>query len=58
MTINEQEILVDDLAEFEEQLYSLTERLGADDEIGRAWYIIHKRLQREREKEAIMKGED
>lgn len=55
LSINEQEILVDDL-EIETKLFNLSEQLGSDDELGRAWHIVYKRLQKEKEKEAKMKS--
>ena len=58
LSINEQEIIVDDLQEVETKLYNLFDQLGSDDELGRAWYIIYKRLQKEKEKEAKMKSEN
>lgn len=58
LTINEQEILVDDLQEVETKLFNLSEQLGSDDELDRAWYIVYKRLQKEKEKEAKMKSEN
>ena len=58
LTINEQEILVDDLQEVETKLLNLSEQLGSDDELGKAWYIVYKRLQKEREKELKMKSEN
>lgn len=58
LSINEQEILVDDLNEVETKLYTLFDQLGSDDELGRAWYIVYKRLQKEKEKEAKMKSEN
>lgn len=58
LTINEQEILVDDLQEVETKLFNLSEQLGSDDELGRAWHIVYKRLQKEKEKEAKMKSEN
>ena len=58
LTINEQEILVDDLQEVETKLFNLSEQLGSDDGLGRAWYIVYKRLQKEKEKEAKMKSEN
>lgn len=58
LSINEQEILVDDLKEVETKLYTLVEQLGSDDELGKAWYIVYKRLQKEKEKEAKMKSEN
>lgn len=57
LTINEQEILVDDLQEIETKLFNLSEQLGSDVELNRAWYIVYKRLQKEKEKEAKMKSE-
>lgn len=57
LPINEQEILVDDLQEVETILFNLSEQLGSRDELGKAWYIVYKRLQKEKAKEAIMKGE-
>lgn len=57
LSINEQEILVDDLQEVETKLFNLSEKLGSD-ELGRAWYIVYKRLQKEKEKEAKMKSEN
>lgn len=56
--INEQEILVDDLQEVETKLFNLSEQLGSDDELARAWHIVYKRLQKEKEKEAKMKSEN
>lgn len=58
LSINEQEILVDDLQEVETKLFNLSEQLGSDDELCRAWYIVYKRLQKEKEKEAKMKSEN
>lgn len=58
LSINEQEIIVDDLQEVETKLYNLFDQLGSDDELGRAWYIVYKRLQKEKEKEAKMKSEN
>lgn len=62
LTINEQEILVDDLQEIETKLFNISEQLGLDDklddELGEAWYIVYKRLQKEKEKEAKMKSEN
>lgn len=58
LSINEQEIIVDDLQEVETKLYTLFEQLGSDYELGRAWYIVYKRLQKEKEKEAKMKSEN
>ncbi len=58
LSINEQEIIVDDLQEVEIKLYTLFEQLGSVDELGRAWYIVYKRLQKEKEKEAKMKSEN
>lgn len=58
LSINEQEILVDDLQEIETKLFNLSEQLGSDDELGRAWNIVYKRLQKEKEKEAKMKSEN
>jgi hypothetical protein len=58
LSINEQEIIVDDLQEVEIKLYTLFEQLGSGDELGRAWYIVYKRLQKEKEKEAKMKSEN
>ena len=58
MSINEQETLVDDLQEIETKLYNLSERLSSDNELLKAWYIVYKRLQKEKEKEAKMKSED
>ena len=58
LSINEQEIFVDDLQEVETKLFNLTEQLGSDDELGRAWHIVYKRLQKEKEKEAKMKSEN
>lgn len=58
LSINEQEIFVDDLQEVETKLFNLSEQLGSDDELGRAWHIIYKRLQKEKEKEAKMKSEN
>ena len=58
LSINEQEILVDDLQEVETKLFNLSEHLGPDNELGRAWYIVYKRLQKEKEKEAKTKSEN
>lgn len=58
MNISEQETLVDDLQEVETKLFNLSEQLGSDDELGRAWHIVYKRLQMEKEKEAKMKSEN
>lgn len=58
LSINEQEILVDDLQEVETKLLNISEHLGSDDELGRAWHIVYKRLQKEKEKEAKMKSEN
>lgn len=58
LSINEQEILVDDLQEVETKLFNLSEQLGPDDELGIAWYIVYKRLQKEKEKEAKLKSEN
>lgn len=58
LSINEQEILVDDLQEIETKLFNLSEQLGSGDELGRAWHIVYKRLQKEKEKEAKMKSEN
>lgn len=58
LTINEQEILVDDLQEIETKLYNISEQLGSDDKLGEAWYIVYERLQKEKEKEAKMKAEN
>lgn len=58
LSINEQEILVDDLQEIETKLYTLFEQLGSDDELGKAWYTVYKRLQKEKAKEAKMKSEN
>lgn len=58
LSINEQEILVDDLQEVETKLLNISEQLGSDDELGRAWHIVYKRLQKEKEKEAKMKSEN
>lgn len=58
LSINEQEILVDDLQEVETKLFNLSEQLGSDDELGRAWHIVYKRLQkgeRERSENEICK---
>lgn len=58
LSINEQEILVDDLQEIETKLFNLSEQLGSNDELGEAWYIVYKLLQKERQKEAKMKSEN
>lgn len=58
LSINDQEILVDDLQEIETKLFNLSEQLGLDDELGNAWYVVYKRLQKEKEKEAKMKSEN
>lgn len=58
LSINEQEILVDDLQEVETKLFNISEQLGSDNELGRAWHIVYKRLQKEKEKEAKMKSEN
>ena len=57
LTINEQETFVDDLKEVGTKLFNLSEQLGSDDELGKAWYIVYKRLQKEKAKEANMKSE-
>ena len=62
LSMNEQEILVqeifvDDLQEVETKLFNLSEQLGSD-ELYIAWRIVYKRLQKEKEKEAKMKGEN
>lgn len=57
LSINEQETLVDDLQEVETKLFNLSEQLVSDDEICKAWCIIYNRLQKEKDKEAKMKGE-
>ena len=56
LSINEQEILVDDLQEVETKLFNLSEQLGSDYELDKAWYIVYKLLQKEKEKEAKMKS--
>ena len=48
LSINEQGV--------ETKLFNLSEQLGSDDELGRAWHIDYKRLQKEKEKEAKMKS--
>ena len=58
LTLVEQEIRVDDLQEVETKLFNLSEQLGSDDELGKAWHIVYKRLQKEKEKEAKMKSEN
>jgi hypothetical protein len=58
LSINEQETLVDDLQEVETKLFNLIEQLASDDELGKAWYIVYKRLQKEKAKEAKMKSEN
>ena len=58
LTLIEQETLVDDLQEVETRLFNLSEKLGSDDELGKAWHIVYKRLQMERQKEAKMKSEN
>lgn len=58
LSLIEQEILVDDLQEVETKLFNRSEQLGSDNELGRAWYIAYKRLQKEKEKEAKMKSEN
>lgn len=58
LSINEQETFVDDLQEVETKLFNLSGQLGSDDELGKAWYIVYKRLQNEKEKEAKMKSEN
>ena len=58
LSINEQEILVDDLQEVETKLFNISEQLGSDDELGKSWHIVYKRLQKEKEKEAKMKSEN
>ena len=58
LSINEQEILVDDLHDVETKLFNLAEQLDYDEELGKAWYIVFKRLKKEREKEAKMKSEN
>lgn len=56
LSINEQEILVDDLQDIETKLFNLFEQLGLDGELGRAWYIVYERLQKEKEEEAKIKS--
>lgn len=58
LSINEQEILVDDLKEVEIKLFNIVEHLGADDELGKAWHIVYKRLKKEEYKEAKMKSKN
>ncbi|WP_289147642.1 hypothetical protein [uncultured Megamonas sp.] len=58
LSINEQETLVDDLQDVETKLFNLSEQLGSDDELGKAWYIVYNRLQKEKEKEVKMKSEN
>lgn len=58
LSINEQEILVDDLQEVETKLFNLSEQLGSDNELGIAWHIVYKRLQKEKEKEVKLKSEN
>lgn len=58
LSINEQEIFVDDLQEIEAKLYKISEQFDLDDELCRAWYIVYKRLQKEKEKEVKMKLEE
>lgn len=58
LTINEQEILVDDLQEIETRLFNLSEHLATDCELNLAWLIVYKRLQKEKAKEAKMKSEE
>lgn len=58
LSINEQEIFVDDLQEIEAKLYKISEQFDLDGELCRAWYIVYKRLQKEKEKEAKMKSEN
>ena len=62
LSINEQETLVDDLQEVETKLFNISEQFGSDDklddELGKAWYIVYKRLQKEKAKEAKMKSEN
>lgn len=50
LSINEQEILVDDLQEVETKLFNFIEQLGSDDELGRALYIVYKRRKRKKRK--------
>lgn len=58
LSINEQEILVDDLQEVETKLFNLIEQLGFEGELDKAWRIVYKRLEKEKEKEAKMKSEN
>lgn len=58
LTIKDQEKLVDDLKEVEIKLFNLSEQLGSDDELGKAWHIVYKRLKKEKEKEAKMKSKN
>lgn len=58
LSINEQEILVDELQEVETKLFNLSEQLGSDYELGRAWHIVYKRFQKEKAKELKMKAEN
>lgn len=57
LSINGQEIIVDDIQEVETKLFSLVEQLGSEDELEIAWLIVYKRLQKEKAKEAKMKFE-
>ena len=50
LSINEQEIFVGDLQEVETKLFNLSEQLGSDDELGKAWHIVYKRLKRRKRK--------
>ena len=58
LSINEQEILVDDLQEVETKLFNLSEKLSSYDELFLAWYIVYRCLKKEKEKEAKMKSEN
>lgn len=50
LSINEQEILVDDLQEVETKLLNLIEQLGSDDELGKAWHIVYNAYKRRKRK--------
>nr|DAJ04766.1 MAG TPA: hypothetical protein [Caudoviricetes sp.] len=57
LSIYEQELLVDELQEIETKIFNISEQLTSNHELSKAWLIVYKCLQKERQKEAKMKGE-
>lgn len=53
--IEKQEKFVDDLKCIEEKLFNISYGLLLEYELGEAWTIVYKRLQKEQIKEAKMK---